>query len=102
MARKRQRSPRGVFLPWWMLWGISLIALGMAGLVYYAQYVANYIALPRWLSVVLIVGLGEAAMLPWAMQRWVEKRREPIRLKEWFVVYLIMWVLASVYILFVK
>ena len=74
----------------------------MSGGLYYLQFVAYTITLPRWLSVVIIVGLTDAAVLPWAMRRWTETRGESIRLSEWFVVYLIIWLLASVYILFVK
>lgn len=95
MARKK-RNIRPSRL---QAWGITLVFGGAAATLQFAWTMGTLQGVPRWIVVPVVIGLVEAALLPWGLREW-DLRRGRLPEPRYIVVgFLLSWTLVTAYVL---
>ncbi len=91
--RKREIRPSRL-----QAWGITLALGGTAAALQAAWAIGPLQGVPRWIVVPVIIGLVEAALLPWGLREWAFRRGQPPEPRYIVGGFLISWALITGYV----
>lgn len=82
----------------WEAWGLTLACGSAAFALQFAWTLGPLQGMSRWLVVPTVIGLIEAALLPWALRKWALRRGRPPEARYWVTGFLLSWMLATLYV----